>query len=593
MIENSVKGEKVESTEDTMELNLTNKVNAKKNVDVNDPRYQLSDKLRASSAKSIRQTFTMYDNKGESDVSSNELTAAYALSDKKIPVGELLTKMTDLIVDLSDGRLDSSEDAIRAWKYARALLVIYADKKKRGETMTVFDNSLKNAVINCPTFMQKYPGKYTLQTNFYDMKVIQGLVEDIVETFEDDTVPKIHVAAMKQSRESAEAHKNPTLDRIVQWATQKYNCKHEAFYDINDDPETGLKYATNTVILHLKNGYDMSIIGYTGTEHDNQFSISVFDANSSQINFSAEKCSMEDLRRKLNEVNSLDKIAPISRMIKVEEAKNVVLREQYEILKNIRPMVPAEYLEIEAAESIVGRDYIWGCQNYRMTHEDLPADFSLDTINLPVFDESQIDNDDAAISDIMGALASAEGQAQGPAAQTAFAKANAGESVNMDDYDFDDKAKETQSFARSTLLPGMELVQQQQPKQEAPSVTAEASTVQKTQPIFKDAPLPTALTLPTVSTIPQLAEEEQPEPPIQDAVEETLPVTPVFNTQIPTAPVIEPPMSTPPEPVVLEKPEVELPPVSLPSIAQPLVADKAETPKEKSPAHGDIEDLFA
>lgn len=567
-----------------MELNLTNKVNTKKNVDVNDSRYQLSDKLKGSASKNIRQTFTMYDNKGDSDVSSNELTAAYALSDKKIPVGELLTKMTDLIVDLSDGRLDSSEDAVKAWKYSRALLIIYADKKKRGETLTVFDNSLKNAVINCPTFMQKYPGKYTLQTNFYDVKVLAGLVDDIVETFEEDTVPKIHVAAMKQSRESAEAHKNPTLDRIVQWAMQKYECKHEAFYDINDDPETGLKYATNTVILHLKNGYDMSIIGYTGTEHDNQFSISVFDANSSQINFSAEKCSMEDLRRKLNEVNSLDKIAPISRMIKVEEAKNVVLREQYEILKNIRPMVPAEYLELEAAESIVGRDYIWGCQNYRMTHEDLPADFSLDTINLPVFDESQIDNDDAAISDIMGALASAEGQNQGSATQTAFAKANAGESVNMDDYDFDDKAKETQSFARSTLLPGMELVQQ--PIQEAPSVTAEASTVQKTQPIFKDAPLPTT---PTIPTVPQLVKEEQPEPSVQEGT----PVAPVFNTQIPTIPVVEQPVITQPEPIALEKPTVELPSLSLPTIEKPTVAAKAETPKEKSPAHGDIEDLFA
>lgn len=567
-----------------MELNLTNKVNTKKNVDVNDPRYQLSDKLKGSASKNIRQTFTMYDNKGDSDISSNELTAAYALSDKKIPVGELLTKMTDLIVDLSDGRLDSSEDAVKAWKYSRALLIIYADKKKRGETLTVFDNSLKNAVINCPTFIQKYPGKYTFQTNFYDNKVLAGLVDDIVETFEEDTVPKIHVAAMKQSRESAEAHKNPTLDRIVQWAMQKYECKHEAFYDINDDPETGLKYATNTVILHLKNGYDMSIIGYTGTEHDNQFSISVFDANSSQINFSAEKCSMEDLRRKLNEVNSLDKIAPISRMIKVEEAKNVVLREQYEILKNIRPMVPAEYLELEAAESIVGRDYIWGCQNYRMTHEDLPADFSLDTINLPVFDESQIDNDDAAISDIMGALASAEGQTQGPATQTAFAKANAGESVNMDDYDFDDKAKETQSFARSTLLPGMELVQQ--PIQEAPSVTAEASTVQKTQPIFKDAPLPTMSPVPT---IPQLVKEEQPE----SAVQEVTPVAPVFNTQIPTIPVVEQPAIAQPEPVELEKPTVELPSLSLPTIEKPPVAAKAETPKEKSPAHGDIEDMFA
>lgn len=574
-----------------MELNLTTKVNNKKNVDVNDPRYQLSDKLKPSLAKNIRQTFTMYDNKGDSDVSSNELTTAYALSDKKIPVGELLTKMTDLIVDLSDGRLDSSDDAIKAWKYSRALLIIYADKKKRGETLTIFDNSLKNAVINCPTFIQKYPGKYTLQTNFYDKKVLNGLVDDIVETFEEDTVPKIHVAAMKQSRESAETHKNPTLDRIVQWAQQKYGCKHEAFYDINDDPETGLKYATNTVILHLKNGYDMSIIGYTGTEHDNQFSISVFDANSSQINFSAEKCSMEDLRRKLNEVNSMDKIAPISRMIQIEEAKNIVLREQYEILKNVRPMVPAEYLELEAAESIVGRDYIWGCQNYRMTHEDLPADFTLDQLNLPEFDESQLDNDDAAISDIMGALANAEGRGQGAGAQSAFAKANAGEEVDISDYDMDEKAKETQSFARSTLLPGMEL-QPQEKKEEAPSVTAAASTVQQNKPIFKDAPLPAIPQIPTPANTPETT-------------------APIFETQMPTLPTIPTqPVTTSEDqtpvakPVILDKPTVEMPTLTLPNLEvpteptpattpAPAVTPTPTTPKEKTPAAGDIEDLFA
>ena len=564
-----------------MELNLTNKVNAKKNVDVNDNRYQLSDKLRAASTKSIRQTFTMYDSKGDSDISSNDLTAAYALSDKKIPIGELLTKMTDLIVDLSDGRLDSSDDAIKAWKYARALSIIYADKKKRGETMTVFDNSLKNAVINCPTFMQKYPGKYTLQTNFYDVKIIQALIEDIVETFEEDTVPKIHVAAMKQSRESAEAHKNPTLDKIVQWAVQKYDCKQEAFYDINDDPETGLKYATNTVILHLKNGYDLSIIGYTGTEHDNQFSISVFDANSSQINFSAEKCSMEDLRRKLNEVSSMDKIAPISRMIKIEEAKNVILREQYEILKNIRPMVPAEYLELEAAESIVGRDYIWGCQNYRMTHEDLPADFSLNQIQLPEFDESQIDNDDVAISDIVGAFAAAEGQGKEDAKQRAFAKANAGETVDFDDYDMDDNEKESRTFIKSTLLPGAELVTKEK-KTEAPSYTADASAVAgQKKPIFTDTPIPQLPQIPAMPTIP--AEKPVEEEKVTDSL---------LNMQLPSLNISE--MEVP----VVEQSDVD--PLSLPetpvlTIDQPSgeKEDKPSKSKETPPVHGNIEDLFA
>lgn len=572
-----------------MELNLTNKVNAKKNVDVNDPRYQLSDKLRAANNKSIRQTFTMYDNKGDSDISSNELAAAYALSDKKIPIGELLTKMTDLIVDLSDGKLDSSDDAIKAWKYARALVVIYEDKKKRGEKMTIFDNSLKNAVINCPTFTQKYPRKYTLQTNFYDPKILAELVDNIVETFEEDTVPKIHVAAMKQSRESAEAHKNPTLDKVVQWATQKHDCKVESFYDINDDPETGLKYATNTVILHLKNGYDMSIIGYTGTEHDNQFSISVFDANSSQINFSTENCSMEDLRRKLNEVNALDKIAPVSRMIKIEEARNVVLREQYEILKNIRPMVPAEYLELEAAESIVGHDYIWGCQNYRMTHEDLPADFSLNQIQLPEFDESMIDSDEAAISDIMGALADAE-QKNTTTSNTGFAKLNAGEAVDLDDYVDDEAEKESHTFIKSTLLPGAELMTKEV-KKEGTSFTADASSVaSQKKPIFKDAPLP------TIPQIPTQPVAQGPAPVVEPQFDNqlpTLPTAPVVENIPPVAPAEVEPMQFPAIDFPALEPVPEAPEQPKPTEPAPTPAPAPAPASSGAVPQSDIEDLFA
>lgn len=595
-----------------MELNLTNKVNAKKNVDVNDSRYQLSDKLRATSTKSIRQTFTIYDNKDESSVSSNELAAAYALSDKKIPVGELLTKMTDLIVDLSDGHLDSDDDAIRAWKYARALSIIYADKKKRGETMTVFDNSLKNAVINCPTFVSKYPGKYTLQTNFYDTKVLNGLVEDIVETFEEDTVPKIHVAAMKQSRESAEAHKNPTLDKIVQWAMQKYNCTQEAFYDINDDPDTGLKYATNTVILHLPNGYDMSIIGYTGTEHDSQFSISLFNSNDSQINFSAEKCSMEDLRRKLTEASGMDAISPITRMIKIEEAKNGVLREQYEILKNVRPMIPAEYLEMESAESVVGHDYIWGCQNYRMTHEDLPADFTLSQIKLPEFDESMIDEDNSAVADIVGAFATAEGEKKN-VNQTGFAKSNAGEILELEDSDPTEMEKESRSFIKSTLLPGADLVTPEK-RPTGPSVTAAASAAAaQKKPIFTDAPMPTipvqkeepvqqpvaptpaveapmATTLPTMSDIPVVTQPAPQPQPVQ---------APVFDTGLPTMPTMAQPAPAPAQASVQPAKEVQFTGVQLPQTETPVQPAKPEPvpqPAAPTPApieHGDIEDLFA
>ena len=136
-------------------MDLLQKVNSKKNVDFNDTRYQLVDKLKPTTTKNIRQTFTVYDNRDDKEVNVLEIAAAYELSDKKVPIGELLTKMTDYIMDLADGNLDSEDDAVRAWKYSRALLIIYADKKKRGESLTAFDNSLKNAVINCPVFQEK------------------------------------------------------------------------------------------------------------------------------------------------------------------------------------------------------------------------------------------------------------------------------------------------------------------------------------------------------------------------------------------------------------------------------------------------------
>ena len=79
------KGEWLNFNRCNMDLNLTTKVNSKKNVDFNDSRYQLSDKLKPTTNKNIRQTFTVYDNRDDSSISSNDIAAAYALSDKKIP----------------------------------------------------------------------------------------------------------------------------------------------------------------------------------------------------------------------------------------------------------------------------------------------------------------------------------------------------------------------------------------------------------------------------------------------------------------------------------------------------------------------------
>ena len=248
-------------------------------------------------------------------------------------------------------------------------------------------------------------------------------------------------------------------------------------------------------------------------------------------------------------------------------------------------MVPAEYLELEAAESIVGRDYIWGCQNYRMTHEDLPADFTLSQIKLPEFDESQVNDDDAAISDIMGALAAAEGQNKGASTNSAFAKANAGESVSLDDYDMDEKVKESQSFNRSTLMPGAELLQKEE-KEEIPSYTAgAAASAPPAKPIFADVPL---------TSLPQIPVPAEPVAPVEVAPA----VEPSFATQLPTMPtlVTEPPVEETveeQEPVV-ETPSLEVPPLQMPTLETPApVEPKPAAPKAAPVPQGNIEDLFA
>ena len=129
-------------------LDLSTSVASKKHVDFNDARYQLADTLKPNTNKHMRSTFTLYDRKDVKKTSVTEISAAYMLSDKKFPMGEILNKLVDLIIDMEDGVLDSEKDAIYAWKYSMTLLEIYEDKKKRQEPMSTFDNGLKSMVIN-------------------------------------------------------------------------------------------------------------------------------------------------------------------------------------------------------------------------------------------------------------------------------------------------------------------------------------------------------------------------------------------------------------------------------------------------------------
>ena len=370
-----------------MAFDLSRSANSKKNVDFADARYQLSEKLKQEEVKNVRATFTLYDNKEYDKTAVQDITAAYQLSDKKLPMGEVVSKMLDYVIDLEDGVLDGEKDAIYAWKFSLALLELFDDKSKRQEGLESFDNSLKAEIIASKTFQERFPGKYTPRTNFFDPAVKATMLEDIITVFRDDTVPKIHDAAKRQSDTTADKHNNPVLDRIIDWAVKQYNCHVDSFFQIKEDPETGLFYSVNTVIVHLKNGYDLSIIGYVGTDYDDKFSISVLDANQIAIKKHGEQLSSDDIKKAFTDTADSDAVAPLIDLLGIEKHKNQILRKQYEILTNTRPMIPANVLALKAAESVVGQDYIWGCETFRETHEDLPRNFKLEDLKLPRYVE--------------------------------------------------------------------------------------------------------------------------------------------------------------------------------------------------------------
>lgn len=364
-------------------MDLSTSAASKKHVDFSDARYQAADRLRQNTNKNIRATFTLYDSKESQKVAVQDISAAYILSDKRLPIGEIINKMIDLIIDMEDKILDTEKDAIYAWKYSMALLEMYEDKSKRQDALCSFDNSLKNSVIGSSTFMEKFPGRYTNRTNFFDAKVKKALMEDIVSTFRDIAVPQIHKIAIEQSKRIAEEHQNKILDRIVHWAIENYKCEVESFFEVKEEPGTQLFFSTNTIILHLKNGYDMSIIGYVGTEYDDKFAISIIDARDIFISSHDEQSSQDEIKNSIAAASNYEPIDPLGRLLKVENEIRDTLEKQYEILKEIRPMVPADILELKAAESVVGKDYLWGCSQYRLTHEDLPEDFKFEDIKLP------------------------------------------------------------------------------------------------------------------------------------------------------------------------------------------------------------------
>ena len=143
------------------------------------------------------------------------------------------------------------------------------------------------------------------------------------------------------------------MDKIVKWAVDNYGCTVESFFEIKQETGTDFYYSINTVILHIKNGYDISIVGYSGTDHDDLFAISSLNTQSASVNSYNERASQSEIEDIFKKTANYSVIDPISNMLKYEKEINRVLNEQYEILRNVRPMIPVDILEIEAAESVV------------------------------------------------------------------------------------------------------------------------------------------------------------------------------------------------------------------------------------------------
>ena len=374
-------------------LDLSTSASSKKHVDLNDARYQLVDRLKNNDKKNIRPTFTLYDNKEIGKVTTKEISAAYDLSDKKLPMGELMNKMVDMVVDLEDGVLHSEKDCIYAWKYSVAIMAMYEDKinNKRQSTLVSFDNGLKNLLLTSQEFASHYPGRYTSRTNFFDAKVKDQLILDIIEIFRHAAVPKLHELAIEKSKIIAERHDNPTLNKIIQWAVDNYKCTVDSYFDVKVDEDTKLYYSLNTVILHLKNGYDMSIVGFVGTDHDDKFAISVFNTNDANMEKHDDKLGRNDIQGVLDEIADLEAVNPMHKILKVEQKRKEELNAQLEYLRTIRPMIKSELLALPVAEKVVGRDYLWACERNRNAYGELPEGFTFDDLQIPEITASRHD----------------------------------------------------------------------------------------------------------------------------------------------------------------------------------------------------------
>ena len=318
-------------------------------------------------------------------------------------MGELMNKMVDMVVDLEDGILNSEKDCIYAWKYAVTIMAMYEDKinNKRQSTLVSFDNGLKNLILSSKEFADHYPGRYTSRTNFFDTKIKDQLILDIIEIFRHAAVPKLHELAIEKSKIIAEKHDNPTLNRIIQWAIDNYKCTVDSYFDVKVEDETQLYYSLNTVILHLKNGYDMSIVGFVGTDHDDKFAISIFNTNTANMESFDDKLERGDIQSTLDKVSEMENVSPMHKILKIERKRKEELNAQLDYLRTIHPMIKKELLDLPVAEKVVGSDYLWACERNRNAYGELPEGFTFEDLQIPEVTATRHDVEDEIVAGLV------------------------------------------------------------------------------------------------------------------------------------------------------------------------------------------------
>ena len=356
----------------------------KQTINLNDPRYEKSDRLSKNEGKDIRPSFTLYDGQDEKQVSVDEIRRVYQLSDKKLSLNELLGKIVDFIEAFGSQNapiVEYHNDPIYAWQYADTLAAIAKERLDISEPLLAFDNGFRYTVINNPDIQSQFPNKYTLKTDFSDKKVSQVLAQDLEQLFLTQILPSLHKKAIAFSKIQSDKKDNTVITGLSAWAQNTLGCKADLKSEILQDEETQIYYKKNSLLLYLKNGYMLSIVGYVGTTNDARFEAASFNPNNADKNLlqTAEGEQM-DIKNFVDTSAKKENIPVIAYLLERQERDNRYLLQNVEYLQQIKPMIEADVLKMPAASSVVDSAYITNSLAEQQRQQQLGSLKSVETL---------------------------------------------------------------------------------------------------------------------------------------------------------------------------------------------------------------------